>query len=83
MPSPAYSVSTIERRKQQDINMLGKATGSLRRMSRKIVVRNKFSVVVVGAAGSGKSAVTMRFMNGEFVEEYEPTVSHLLDRSGH
>lgn len=32
-------------------------------------------VIVVGAGGAGKSALTQRFMYGNFVEEYEPTTA--------
>jgi len=30
-------------------------------------------VIVVGAAGVGKSALTLQFMYGDFVEQYDPT----------
>lgn len=30
-------------------------------------------VIVVGTGGVGKSAVTLQFMYGDFVEEYDPT----------
>ena len=32
-------------------------------------------VIVVGAAGAGKSALTQMFMYGNFVEEYDPTTA--------
>ncbi|KCV71940.1 Ras family, other [Fonticula alba] len=35
---------------------------------------NKYSLVVVGSGGVGKSAVTLNFMRGQFVEEYDPTI---------
>ena len=34
----------------------------------------EYSVVVVGAGGVGKSTLTVRFMQGNFVEKYDPTV---------
>jgi len=30
-------------------------------------------VIVVGAGGVGKSAITLKFMYNDFVEEYDPT----------
>ena len=30
-------------------------------------------IIVVGAGGVGKSALTLQFMYGDFVEEYDPT----------
>eukprot|EP00732_Lithocolla_globosa_P005762 Lithocolla_globosa_v1_NODE_6206_length_1122_cov_21.157451.p1 type:complete len:208 gc:universal NODE_6206_length_1122_cov_21.157451:1021-398(-) len=35
---------------------------------------NKFCLVVVGGGGVGKSSITLRFMRGEFGEEYDPTI---------
>lgn len=32
-------------------------------------------VIVVGAGGAGKSALTQMFMYGNFVEEYDPTTA--------
>jgi len=34
----------------------------------------EFKVVVLGSGGVGKSALTIRFANGEFIERYDPTV---------
>jgi small GTP-binding protein len=34
----------------------------------------EYRVVVVGAGGVGKSAVTVRFTGGNFVEKYDPTI---------
>lgn len=31
-------------------------------------------IVVVGSGGVGKSSLVLRFTNGHFVEEYDPTV---------
>jgi len=30
-------------------------------------------VIIVGSGGVGKSALTLKFMYGDFVEEYDPT----------
>ena len=35
---------------------------------------NEYRFVVVGAGGVGKSAVTVRFIQGNFVEKYDPTI---------
>lgn len=35
---------------------------------------NEYRVVVVGAGGVGKSALTVRFIQGNFVEKYDPTI---------
>jgi small GTP-binding protein len=32
-----------------------------------------FKVIMVGSGGVGKSALTLQFMYGDFVEEYDPT----------
>ena len=34
----------------------------------------EFKVVVLGSGGVGKSALTLRYVTGEFVERYDPTV---------
>lgn len=34
----------------------------------------RFSVVVLGAGGVGKSALTVRFIRDEFLENYDPTI---------
>jgi len=34
----------------------------------------EFRIVVVGAGGVGKSALTVRFIQGNFVEKYDPTI---------
>jgi Ras-related protein Rap-2C len=34
----------------------------------------EFKVVVLGSGGVGKSALTIRFVNGQFIERYDPTV---------
>eukprot|EP00005_Dracoamoeba_jomungandri_P006273 CAMPEP_0174262284 /NCGR_PEP_ID=MMETSP0439-20130205/12887_1 /TAXON_ID=0 /ORGANISM="Stereomyxa ramosa, Strain Chinc5" /LENGTH=196 /DNA_ID=CAMNT_0015346975 /DNA_START=66 /DNA_END=656 /DNA_ORIENTATION=+ len=35
---------------------------------------NEYRFVVVGAGGVGKSAITVRFIQGNFVEKYDPTI---------
>eukprot|EP01101_Sappina_pedata_P005575 TRINITY_DN2581_c0_g1_i1.p1 TRINITY_DN2581_c0_g1~~TRINITY_DN2581_c0_g1_i1.p1 ORF type:complete len:193 (+),score=69.52 TRINITY_DN2581_c0_g1_i1:150-728(+) len=42
-------------------------------MSKKAVQEHK--IIVVGAGGAGKSALTQMFMYGNFVEEYDPTTA--------
>lgn len=34
----------------------------------------EYKIVIVGAGGVGKSALTARFIQGEFVEKYDPTI---------
>jgi len=34
----------------------------------------EFRTVIVGAGGVGKSAITVRFVQGNFVEKYDPTI---------
>jgi len=43
-------------------------------MSKKGETHNEYRFVVVGAGGVGKSAVTVRFIQGNFVEKYDPTI---------
>lgn len=43
-------------------------------MSKKGDTHNEYRFVVVGAGGVGKSAVTVRFIQGNFVEKYDPTI---------
>ncbi|KAJ5070958.1 ras-like protein rasb [Anaeramoeba ignava] len=35
---------------------------------------NRFKIVVVGPGAVGKSALTIQYVNGEFVSEYDPTL---------
>jgi len=35
---------------------------------------NEFKIVVVGAGAVGKSALTVRFIQGKFIEKYDPTI---------
>ncbi|KAI0259871.1 small GTPase superfamily, partial [Gloeopeniophorella convolvens] len=41
----------------------------------------EFNAVVLGAGGVGKSALTVRFMRDEFVENYDPTIQEEYRRS--
>jgi len=41
----------------------------------------EFSVVVLGAGGVGKSALTVRFVRDVFVENYDPTIEEHYRRS--
>jgi Ras-related protein Rap-2C len=34
----------------------------------------EFKVVVLGSGGVGKSAITVKFVSGQFVERYDPTI---------
>ncbi|KAF8274831.1 hypothetical protein EI94DRAFT_1768637 [Lactarius quietus] len=41
----------------------------------------EFNAVVLGAGGVGKSALTVRFMRDEFVENYDPTIQEEYRKS--
>ena len=34
----------------------------------------EFKVVILGSGGVGKSAITMKFVTGNFMEKYDPTI---------
>ena len=36
----------------------------------------EYKIVVLGSGGVGKSALTVQFVQGLFVEKYDPTVSY-------
>lgn len=36
----------------------------------------EYKIVVLGSGGVGKSALTVQFVQGLFVEKYDPTVRH-------
>jgi Ras-related protein Rap-2C len=35
---------------------------------------HEYKVVVLGSGGVGKSAITVKFVSGKFVEKYDPTI---------
>ena len=37
-------------------------------------MRREYKLVILGAGGVGKSALTMRLVQGVFVEKYDPTI---------
>ncbi|CAH8473117.1 unnamed protein product [Schistosoma bovis] len=37
-------------------------------------MRRKYRLVVLGSGGVGKSALTVKFVSGKFVEKYDPTI---------
>ncbi|EKM78569.1 hypothetical protein AGABI1DRAFT_114195 [Agaricus bisporus var. burnettii JB137-S8] len=41
----------------------------------------QFNVVVLGAGGVGKSALTVRFIRDEFIENYDPTIEEEYRRA--
>lgn len=38
----------------------------------------EYRVVILGAGGTGKSALTVRFIQGTFVVNYDPTIEGML-----
>ena len=38
----------------------------------------EYKVVILGPGGVGKSALTVQFISGKFVEKYDPTVEVYL-----
>jgi GTPase SAR1 family protein len=43
----------------------------------KLRMSAKYSIVVCGEGGVGKSAITLQLVHNKFVESYDPTVSKL------
>ena len=43
-------------------------------MSKRIVTKQQHKLVIVGAGGVGKSALTIQFVQSHFVQSYDPTV---------
>ncbi|KAH3760661.1 Ras family protein [Pelomyxa schiedti] len=43
-------------------------------MSTKTSNENVYKLVVLGSGGVGKSAITVQFVQGIFVEKYDPTI---------
>ena len=39
-----------------------------------LFVMREFKVVVLGSGGVGKSALTVQFVSGHFIEKYDPTI---------
>ena len=50
-----------------------------RRQSFFDVDTHEYKVVVLGAGGVGKSALTIRLVTDNFLEEYDPTIEGVLD----
>jgi GTPase SAR1 family protein len=40
----------------------------------------EYKIVVLGSGGVGKSALTVQFVQGLFVEKYDPTVSYINEK---
>ena len=38
------------------------------------MIMKEFKVVVLGSGGVGKSALTVQFVSGHFMEKYDPTI---------
>ena len=41
---------------------------------RNILIMREYKIVVLGSGGVGKSALTVQFVQGIFVEKYDPTI---------
>lgn len=39
-----------------------------------VTTMKEFKVVVLGSGGVGKSALTVQFVSGHFMEKYDPTI---------
>mmetsp|Transcript_5466 Transcript_5466/g.7062 ORF Transcript_5466/g.7062 Transcript_5466/m.7062 type:complete len:193 (-) Transcript_5466:157-735(-) len=46
-----------------------------------VTASSTYEVVVMGSGGVGKSALTVRFVSGHFLEEYDPTIEDSYKRS--
>ncbi|CAO2591903.1 Ras-related protein Rap-2a [Lemmus lemmus] len=40
----------------------------------------EYKVVVLGSGGVGKSALTVQFVTGTFIEKYDPTIEDLYEK---
>ncbi|KAJ9071180.1 Ras- protein Rap-1A [Entomophthora muscae] len=56
------------------MHMIGGDLHKRRGMPGFIVVMKEYKLVVLGAGGVGKSALTVQFVQGIFVEKYDPTI---------
>ena len=61
-----------------EVDRLGREAGSFMKKRKHMSDNTKYSVVMTGSAGCGKSSVTLRFVHDEFDEEYNPTVTYSL-----
>jgi GTPase SAR1 family protein len=61
----------------EEVDRLGRETGSVLKKRKHMSDDAKFNVAMIGHAGCGKSSVTVRFVRGIFEEEYNPTVRAL------
>uniref|UniRef100_A0A0V0J2W4 Ras-related protein Rap-2b n=1 Tax=Schistocephalus solidus TaxID=70667 RepID=A0A0V0J2W4_SCHSO len=43
-------------------------------------MRNEFTVVVLGSGGVGKSALTVKYVLGKFVDTYDPTIEDFYQK---
>ena len=43
----------------------------------------EYRIVVVGGGGVGKSALTLQFIQGNFIEEYDPTIEDSYRKQVH
>ena len=43
----------------------------------------EFKVVVLGSGGVGKSALTVQFVSGHFMEKYDPTIEDFYRKVGY
>ncbi|VDN09065.1 unnamed protein product [Dibothriocephalus latus] len=43
-------------------------------------MRNEYTVVVLGSGGVGKSALTVKYVLGKFVDTYDPTIEDFYQK---
>ncbi len=39
-----------------------------------VIIMNEYKIVIVGAGGVGKSAITVQFIQSYFISDYDPTI---------